>query len=241
MMKLPRINIPEKILRSRKNRIGDQDLLDKVHQILQQETLRDEKILQAFHEEVDIDTVNEFNIDHLETHRIFHLDDIEKMCVQYRLRFLSTALFKAKLPYEALIQIKRVEKDHGLALKGFKIMAPASVFKLKSADDPILFAPIANNYYYLIHSWGRDLHPLRKLLMWPYRHLENFMFSILLLSLFFTSLIPQGMFSKEESPSQYIILFVFMFKWITGLAIFYGVKFGKNFSSAIWRSTFSNA
>jgi hypothetical protein len=241
MMKMRRINIPEKILRSRKNRVGDQDLLEKVHQILHQESLKDEKIIKALQEDLEIDPGNDFKLDHLETNRIFHLDDIEKMCVEYRLRFLSSVVFKAELPYEALIRIKEVEKDHEITLKGFKIMAPASAFKLKNADDPLLFAPIANNYYYLIHSWGRDLHPLRKLLMWPIRQLENFMFFLLILSFGLTFLIPSGMFSMEQTTTEFVILFFFMFKWITGLAIFYGFKYGKNFSSAIWDSTYFNA
>lgn len=240
-MKLRRINISEKILQNRKHRIAEQDLLQSVHQIFRNETLREEKILKILHDNNDFNGSNPFLPDKLESDRIFHLDDIEKICIEYRLRFLNSALFKAELPYEAIMKIKEVEKDHNIVLKGFKIMAPASVFKLKNADDPLLFAPIGNQYYYLIHSWGRDLHPLRKIMMWPFRQLENFMFFLFALSLFFTCLVPTGMFSQDQTTTEFFILFFFMFKWITALAIFYGFKFGKNFSSSIWNSTYFNA
>lgn len=241
MMKLRRINISEKILQNRKKRIAEQDLLESVHQIFRDETLREEKILKILQDNNDFFDSNHFLPEKLQPDRIFHLDDIEKICTNYRLRFLNSALYRAELPYEAIIKIKEVEKDHDISLKGFKIMAPASVFKLKNADDPLLFAPIGNQYYYLIHSWGRDLHPLRKILMWPFRQLENFMLFLFALSLFFTCFVPSGMFSQDQTTTEFFILFFFMFKWITALAIFYGFKFGKNFSSAIWNSTYFNA
>lgn len=240
-MKLRRINISEKILQNRNKRIAERDLLQSVHQIFRDETIREEKILEVLQDNNDFYNSNSFIPEKLQPDRIFHLDDIEKICTDYRLRFLNSALFKAELPYEAIMRIKEVEKEHDITLKGFKIMAPASVFKLKNADDPLLFAPIGNQYYYLIHSWGRDLHPLRKIMMWPFRQLENFMFFLLALSLLLTNLIPAGMFSQEQTTTEFFILFFFMFKWVTGLAIFYGFKYGKNFSSAIWNSTYFNA
>ena len=240
-MNLRRTNIPEKILHSRNRRIRETELIKNIYDLLEARALQEKQILAGLNQLNDEQVFNYFNFDLLESHRIFHLSDIEKICIEYRLRFLNSALYKAEFPSEVISEIKKLEDKHQISLQGYKLMAPASVFKLKNADDPLLFAPMGNEYYYLIHSWGKDLHPFRKLLMWPFRQLENFMFSILVLSLLLTSLIPAGMFSPNQTNTQFIILFLFMFKWITGLAIFYGFKFGKNFSSAIWRSTFSNA
>lgn len=240
MMKIRGTHIPEKILKARNRRISEAALLEMVYQIFEADEQIREDILERLQENRD-EISNDFYFDKLEAGRIFHLDDIEKICIEYRLRFLNSAYFKAPLPYEAISRIKEVEKQHETTLKGFKIMAPATLFKLENADDPLLFAPIGNNYYYLIHSWGKDLHPFRKLLMWPFRHLENFMFFLLVLSLLLTSLIPEGMFSEKQSTTESIIIFFFMFKWVTGLAIFYGFKYGKNFSSAIWQSKYYNA
>lgn len=214
-------------------------MVETVREIFDQEFTKEEKIIQALQEDLDFST-NHFDFDLMESSRIFHISDIEKICIHYRLRFLNNSYFKGNLPYEAVIRIKELEKQHNISLKGFKIMAPASLLKLENADDPLLFAPISNDYFYLIHSWGRDLHPLRKIFMWPFRHLENFMLTLLVLSVALTSLVPIGMFSKEPSTTEFIMLLFFMFKWVCGLALFYGFKNGKNFSSAVWRSKYYN-
>lgn len=215
--------------------------MEQVQKIFEEEDLKEENVLQNLQADSEEFEANDLNFDLLESEKIFHLADIERMCIDYRLRFLNTNLFKGDLPYEAISKIKNLEKIHQTELRGFKIMAPAKLFKLKNADDPLLFAPMGNEYYYLIHSWGRDLHPFRKLMMWPFRHLENFIVFLLAISLFLTSLVPDGMFSQELTTSEFMMIFFFMFKWVAGLAIFCGFKMGKNFSSAIWRSKFSNA
>jgi len=239
-MKLRRTNISAKILKLRNKRIAEAALMDEVQKILEEESAKDEKILNALQENCE-DESNHFYFDLLSTNKIFHISDIEKICITYRLRFLNSSLFKGELPYEAISKIKQLEEEHKISLKAYKIMAPSQFFKLKNADDPLLFAPIGNQYYYLIHSWGRDLHPLRKLMMWPFKNLENFIVLLLLLSLFFTALIPDGMFSQHQTTSQFLIIYLFMFKWISGMAIFFGIKKGMNFSSAIWNSKYFNA
>lgn len=238
-MKLRRVNIAERILHARNKRIPELELIETVREIFDQERAKEEKIMQALQEDLDFST-NHFEFDLMESSRIFHYSDIEKICIHYRLRFLNTSLFKGDLPYEAIMKIKELEKQHNISLKGFKIVAPASLLKLENADDPLLFVPVSNDYYYLIHTWGRDLHPLRKLLMWPFRYLENFMLTLLVLSVALTALVPIGMFSKEPTTTEFFMLLFFMFKWVTGLALFYGFKNGKNFSSAIWRSKYYN-
>lgn len=159
----------------------------------------------------------------------------------YRLRFLDSKHFKAPIPAEAISRIQELEKTHEITLKGFKIIAPSKLLKLDNADDPLLFAPMGNAYFYLIHKWGRDLHPLRKLLMWPFRELEHFAFSLLALSFLLVLSLPKGWFSPEQSTTEFFMLFFFIFKWVCGLAIFFGVKNGKNFNCAIWRSRYYNA
>ena len=239
-MELQGTHIPDKILQNRNKRISEQHLLNEVQQILALEESKDNLILKSITEGFKSES-NNFQLDFLETSRIYHLSDIEKICIDYRLRFLSSTYFKAELPYEAIAKIKNLEKTHETKLEGFKIMAPAKLFKLKNADDPLLFAPIGNQYYYLIHSWGKDLHPFRKLMMWPFKQLENFLILLLSISLLFTALIPDGMFSQNQTTTEFLVIFLFMFKWIAGLALFYGFKKGKNFSEAIWRSNFYNA
>ncbi|MEP6005164.1 MAG: hypothetical protein ABJ248_17030, partial [Maribacter dokdonensis] len=184
---------------------------------------------------------NKFNIDLLNSDKIYHTKEIKQICIDYRLRFLDTKYFKGTIPAEGLSKIKALEKEHDTEIKGFKIIAPSKLFKLEDKDDPLLFASIGNGYYYLIHQWGNDLHPFRKLLMWPFKNMANLIILVLLISFLVTLMIPNGLFSKSSTNAQFWILYFFMFKCIASVVIFYGFALGKNFSPAIWNSKYYNS
>ena len=82
-------------------------------------------------------------------------------------------------------------------------MAPSKLFRLKNTDDPLLFVPLGNSYFYLVHKWGNDLHPFRKLFMWPLKNLWNMIIFLLFISLFLTYITPTSIFSKVESWSVF--------------------------------------
>ena len=46
--------------------------------------------------------VNNFDFEQLETNKIFHLNQIKKVCIDYRLRFLDLKYFKGNIPKEDL-------------------------------------------------------------------------------------------------------------------------------------------
>ncbi len=183
---------------------------------------------------------NQFDFEQLETKRIFHRDTIKKTCIDYRLRFLDLDYFKGDVPVEAIESIHALEQAHNTELQNMKIVAPSKLFKLKNADDPLLFVPIGNQYYYLIHKWGNDLHPLRQFLMWPFKNIITSTLSILLLSLVLTSFMPLTLFRAEPNWSDFILILMFMFKSIAAVVIYYAFAAGKNFSRAIWDSAYYN-
>ena len=185
--------------------------------------------------------VNSFDFDQLEADRIYHLDHIRTICIDYRLRFLDLKYFKPALPQEARDAITGLEVAHGTRLEGMKIIAPSRLFKLEDKDDPLLFVPMGNNYFYLVHKWGNDLHPLRKWLVWPFRSVGNLTLAVLLVSYLCTLLVPNGLFSKHNSSSEFWIIFFFMFKSLAAIVIYYGFAMGKNFNPAIWNSKYFNA
>ena len=244
MKNFPRTNVEIQLLKSRNKRKSEHLFLKEINAIFKENEHRNQNIMQRLKNTADGENIsNSFNFELLESNRIFHISDIQKICIDYRLRFLSSSYFKAEIPYEAVMAIRKLENNQNTKLSGFKIIAPARLFKLENADDPLLMAPMGNDYYYLVHKWENDLHPLRKLLMWPFKQLENFIFSMFLLSLAITYLIPQGMFAHggQQTTTEFFMILFFVFKWIGGLAIFYGFKKGKNFSESIWNSKYYNA
>lgn len=237
---LKKTNIEDKLRALKHRHQQEQNILHQVMQILKKEQQHEDRIAQEL-DSINGSVTNTLQIDRLDPDRIYHLDHIREICIDYRLRFLSSGYFKGTIPPEAVIEIKRLEKQHGNTLEGFKIMAPSKLFKLENADDPLLFAPIGSGYYYLIHKWGNDLHPLRKYMVLPFKGLGHLTVTIILISLVLTALTPLKLFTPEVNSSSFWLIFMFMFKMIGSIVIFYGFALGKNFNPAIWNSRFYNS
>lgn len=233
-------NIKNQLLKYRSKRIAEEAVMDEVYSIFSENEKRREKIISNL-ENATSENCNEFSLEELEASKIFHLGDIKKLCITYRLRFLDSHYFKGSFPEEAVSEIRKLENTHNISLTNFKIVAPAKLLKLENADDPLLFAPMGNDYFYLVHKWGNDLHPLRKLLMWPYRNFENLVFTVFVLSVFLTAITPLGWFTKTGGMQEEILLFLFIFKMVAGIVLYYGFAKGKNFNGAIWNSKYYNA
>ena len=237
---LPRTNLEIQLSRLRSKKFDETTWRDQVEAIFKAEDQINERILDNL-ENGSVDDGNNFEFDLLDSNRIYHVNQIKNICITYRLRFLDTKYFKGRIPTKALSKIKELEKSHHLKLTGFKIMAPSKLFKLENADDPLLFAPMGNGYFYLIHKWGNDLSPFRKLFMWFFKSFENLIVLTFLVSLLATLLVPDGLFSKENSVSNFIMVLFFMFKSVAAVVLFYGFALGKNFNTAIWDSKYYNA
>lgn len=239
-MLLEKTNIEHKLVKAREKNGSVDKILEEVYNLLNQDTFKEERIQKTLSNNKSTDN-NNFVFDLLETDKIFHIDEIKQICIDYRLRFLNSKYFKGEIPQEAISRIKHLEKQHNIELKGFKIVAPSKLFKLEDKDDPLLFAPIGNGYFYLIHKWGNDLHPLRKILMWPFKNIINLTLLVVLISYMVTLLVPSGLFSKSSTNAEFWIVFFFMFKCVASVVIFYGFALGKNFNPAIWNSKYFNA
>jgi len=232
-------NMETVLQKTRDRRISSEDILTEVAEILAATDRERDRISKNLQQPSSEE--NFFDLDKLQAERIYHLTDIRKLCVTYRLRFLDSNFFKGQFPEEAISKIRQIEKDHNTSLSHFKVVAPSKRLKLENADDPLLFAPIGNDYFYLIHKWGNDLHPFRKLLMWPYKNFENLVITVFLLSALLTAMTPMGLFTHTAAMQEYILMFLFMFKSVGGIVLFYGFAKGKNFNNAIWDSKYYNA
>ncbi len=235
-----RVDIHQKLLKLRDRSIGEREILAQVNDILKDHQTTEEKILTTLSHEQST-AGNGLDLDLLETDRVYHISHIKKICIDYRLRFLDTKYFKGTYPKEALEAVKALEEEHRTQLRGFQIVAPSKLFRLENADDPLLFVPLGNDYFYLVHKWGNDLHPLRKWLLLPFKNLGNLTLLIVLLSLLLTAMVPSGLFSKESGSLEFWMIFFFMFKSVAAVVIFYGFALGKNFNHAIWNSKYFNA
>ena len=218
-----KVNIQQQLLKQRNKYISPEELLQQVHDVLAKDAKQEETIKETLSSGNNVED-NQFDVDLLETNRIFHLNDIKKICITYRLRFLESQLFKGEIPVEAISEIKQLEKAHQTSLSGFMIMAPSKLFKLENYDDPLLFAPIGNGYYYLIHKWGNDLNRWRKWLMYPFRNLDTIIVSTIIAAFLIALSFPESYFNPKYKITQFIFLFFFMFKTIGFCLIFFCVR-----------------
>ena len=200
-----------------------------------------ESNLDSLIKSLDIKSLNAFDFDLLATDKIYHLEQIKKVSIDYRLRFLDLKFFKNKLPQEALDTIQALESAHDTQLGSFKIMAPSALFRLEKTDDPLLFVPLGKDYYYLVHKWGNDLHPLRKVLMWPFKNIWNLMLAVFAFSWILTELTPMGLFTRTPDSSSYWMMLFFMFKAVASVVLYFGFALGKNFNPAIWNNRYNKA
>ena len=97
------------------------DILNEVQLVLEQNELERTEIGLKLKSKSSTKT-NNFNFDLLETNNIFHVSQIKTICIDYRLRFLDSELFKNEIPAEAISKIRDLEKNHVTKLEGFKIV-----------------------------------------------------------------------------------------------------------------------
>lgn len=186
---------------------------------------------------IDLD----YNPDKIDSNRLFHVDQIRKICIDYRLRFLDFNFFKGGVPDEAYTKLKEFELNHPDLDLNIKMMAPTKLFQLENYDDPLMFVSLGNNYYYLIHKWGNDMSYFRKMFMWPFKNIYNILIYIGIISLLFTTFVPDGIFFYKNNPEiQFFVVFLFMFKSLAAIFIYFGFAMGKNFNENIWNSKFYN-
>ena len=190
---------------------------------------------------LNTDLFFDFDLNKLDNHKIFYINDIKRTCIDYRLRFLDLKYFKGDIPKSTKLEIKGFKSEHRLNSLNLKIMAPSKLFKLKNADDPLLFSDLGNGYFYLIDKWGNDLSFFRKISMWPFKNLKNILLFILIISFFATLIIPNGLFVYNNSPNiEFFITYLFILKSIVAIVLFFGFSLGKNFNTAIWNRKYFN-
>ena len=183
----------------------------------------------------------EYNISKINSNKLFHVNQIKKICIDYRLRFLELNLFKGKVPKKAYQNLEKFKADHPNLKFDLKIMAPSKLFELENYDDPLLFASLGNGYYYLIHKWGNDLSFFRKISVWPFKNLVNILTFISIISLVITALVPGNIFYYDGKPgTQFFITFLFILKSVIAIFIYYGFSLGKNFNEFIWNRKYFN-
>jgi len=222
---------------------GQHALVDQVHQWLEEDAKQDD-ILRA----VVLSSRNPRPV-HLhwpDPDRVFSLHDIRALCIKYRLRFLDAGLFKGHLPAAALQAIRQLECQGTGPITGFKFMAPAERFKLCDSEaDPLLFVPLGDDRFYLVHKWGNEVSLSRAVFGLPFRSPAHLVGAVLLAAVVLTLLVPTGVLTSEPGvPYWNGVRSLFLFWSVMTLSAFTAfawMAFFGQFSDRAWDSRYFNA
>lgn len=234
------VDLYEQLRRQRKRREKESErFLDNVKLLLFEEVFK------------DIDTEREVrknkepfeypDLDSIDVNRVFSEKDIRSVCIKYHLRFLHSSLFINSFPASVLRKIRWFNTLVNVPVNYF-IMAPAKAFSLKNKDsDPVLFAKVGDDKYYYLDKWGKDLHLLRKIVMFPLRSLFHLVLVLLGTSVVMASAVPENLLvnSSDAAALPYrFILFITLFFCFCAILSFSLLTFHKNFSNKEWNSKY---
>lgn len=234
-------NVQQQLIKNKSRRIAaDDQVIEEAFHVINEEFCHEREIAQRL--AMSPSEQRPFSWASLNPDSIFSVDDIRKTCIQYRLRFLDSKKFKGEIPYEAILKLKALEKEHGVAMSEFKIMAPDSRFQLEDCDkDPLLFVKLSDRYYYLVHQWGGDLAWYRRLIMWPLQSFTTLALTVAAVSLLLSILVPTELLLGDvaaQSGFARLALFFWFLVSITSMVTYIGFAFFKNVTSKQWDSPF---
>jgi hypothetical protein len=151
---------------------SDINLLNSVNELLDNDIVKESVIEENITKSISKNYFAEINTFSKED--IFNIEAIKKIAIQHRLRFLPTKYFKNEIPKEAIFKIKEIEKANKLTVEHFFILAPSQAFDLEDCNkDPLLFIPLKNKNYLLVHQWGDDLGWIKKAMALPLQTIES--------------------------------------------------------------------
>ena len=227
-------------IRAQENDLHYKDVLIGYKALLGQST-EGERILTNLFRSKGNEEKLDFNA--LNPSHIYHIADIKALCINFRLRFLDSKLFRGTFPVEAIEAIKTFQSEQNREITGFKMIAPAPMFKLAEKDkDPLLMVPMGGDYYYLLAKWGNDLHPLRKVLVYPFRDFESLLKTVFAFCLAVALLFPESLIRSNQDTGTImhlrVILFFWMFFSTSAMTVLYGFSRVKNFNTNLWKSKY---
>lgn len=186
---------------------------------------------------------------------VYDLKAIQKLAINYRLRFLPASLYRGTIDPILPTKIKDFAKDNNILLSTpnphdewmnrhrpsdkFYILAPSSSFELqKRPKDPIMFYKINDNKFAFVHKWGNDLSISRLVKYYPLRsfgHMATIVYIIQLTACYVVC--------NNILPSLFIALVSTVISFLIGtlINIFPDFEGGFiQFSNYNWNSKFSD-
>lgn len=170
----------EKVSQEEKQKF-DLEPVNEIKLLLAGESSEDARILRGLSKNSQFNRIEKVRGEQLELEnfeneyegKVYTVDQIEKLCIDYRLRFLQSRLYTGTYDVEVAAKIKEFARntkspiDEYTLGRRFYMMAPGEMFALRDEKyiskaelrrqaDPAIFYQIDEKHYRLIHKWGDD-------------------------------------------------------------------------------------
>jgi hypothetical protein len=218
-------------------RSRQEELLSEAKRILRKDLFTEKKILSHL---VDygkrFETLDEEDID---TSQVFTLGEIKTIATRQRLKFLDSKLYKPEMPYEAVLKIKELNRQHKKELKHFVVLSyPASFEEKKSQHPTLLFTKTNYDNYYFVHRWGKNLPWIRQILYWPLKNFENLLATVIIFTVALTLSLPTWLITLDAKADYWsgyrAAAFMHLLIFNAGVTAYITFAFTRNFSNSVW-------
>jgi hypothetical protein len=157
------------------------DPINEVKLLLESNATEDARILRGLSNNSQFNRIERTHGEKLELEKIekanngnvFTIDQIEKLAVDYNLRFLQSVYYTGSYDVEVAAKIKEYAVSTNSPIDSYSLerrffmLAPEEMFQLKEEKyvskaelrrqaDPAIFFQIDEKHYRLIHKWGSD-------------------------------------------------------------------------------------
>jgi hypothetical protein len=168
--------------------------------------------------------------------RVYHRRVLRRLCVHYRLRFLTASAYKGSVSSRSLAQVRQLEEEAGKPLRGFRWLAPPRAFEQRNSSEGMLFIPLTKDHFYLI-GIGESRWPVwRSWLFWPLRSAVHLAACVALLAALLAVLMPgKGIALAAGGPVAQRLFLLLWFSAVLGSFTAYGwFAFFGRFNHEAW-------
>jgi hypothetical protein len=192
------------------------DPINEVKLLLAGESSEDARILRGLSQNSQFNRIEnmrgkQIELENLEKDfdgKVYTKEQIQNLCIDYRLRFLQSRLYTGAYDVQVAAKIKEFAKstlapiDEYTLGRRYFVMAPKEMFELTTEKyvskaelrrrlDPAIFYQIDENHYRLVHKWGNDFTIFRLIegfrwkSWWSHQMFNTFMISPIVAVLYF--------------------------------------------------------
>jgi hypothetical protein len=222
-----------------KMRKSEDNLVVEAKKILKQDLFTEKKILQNLKQyKTSYQLVDEEDLHFKE---IYSLDEIKKIAILYRLKFLSSHFFKPEIPDVVFLKIESLNSRFQKEIKELLILAPHKNYTQANTNEKAaVFVKTNYDNYYLVHEWGKAFKESRTFTYLPLRNFESLVVTVFIITLIIAVSLPTRLITLDHKAdywsgyraAAFFHLLIFNF----GVTVYFTFTFAKNFSSSVWNS-----